>query len=873
MPVVALAERVPSRIVGIVLAIVALLAFVQLGMIADSAPAASQPITSFPDADADGVTDAAEFPGDTDGDGIANIDDPDDDGDGVPTSDEGADPNGDGLPGDAIDSDGDNQPDFLDPAQVSNTALTAAVSTTRLAVDVPNGTRFGTPEAIGDVNGDGVVDLAVGAFSDDGAGEDTGAVWILMMASDGSVADAHRISAGVAGFDGGLLPGGRFGFRVAGIGDLDSDGVPDIAVSAYRSGRVDEDAGEVWILFLKPDATVKDWQVITEGFGGLEADLRAGDQFGVDVGGIGDLDGDGTNDLAVGMWKRDGLATDDGGVLILFMQPDGNVRAYQEISAKAGWADSPVGADSGFGVSVDTVGDLNGDGVNDLAIGSIGVKKDRGKVWIMTMASDGTVASASSLTPGSGAVPEVAPGGRFGSGIAGLGDVDGNGRVEVAIGAFGVDNFSGAAWILELDSAGQAVASVPIVVEGVDADDLFGHTIASLGDLNGDGALDLAIGTPGDDASGEGDGGVYLVQFAGNADETSDDGAVEQAGEAPVPGQAEPEAVVPEGSDENPAEPVEPQVEPSPEPTATADPAPDDAPPQDAVPDHVDHEVVVPVPVPTDPAVQEPTPIPTPTPTAPPAPTAEPDSDGDGISDAVEGNGDSDGDGVPNRLDLDSDNDGISDSVEGVDDLDTDGVPNLLDRDSDGDGLLDATEGAADLDNDGLPDFLDLRRSVAVMNLSVTAPEEFALGEVTEIALSVVNQGPDPASEAKAQMFVPAGLVVDPATVPNGCNVVGRLVTCDFGTLEVSESATRSIRAEVLGEVRELELKATVQANEGTTTGSTGVVAVFDPAAVSQLTDGLRSNRAALLIVALTAILGGAMVVMLTRHESLHRGA
>jgi hypothetical protein len=371
--------------------------------------------------------------------------------------------------------------------------------------------RFGTPEAIGDVNGDGVGDLAVGAFSDDSAGPDVGAVYILLMANNGTVATTQKITSGTAGFGGQLLEGGGFGFRIASIGDLDGDGIPDIVASAYRSDRAHVDAGEIWVLFLRSDGTVKDWQVITEGFGDFPANLREGDQFGVDVASVGDLDGDGSSDLAVGMWKRDGLGENDGGVLMLMLDPDGTVRDYQEISAVAGWADAPLDANSGFGASVEALGDLNSDGTTDLAVGSIGFNDERGIVWLLTLTTNGTVSSAVGIEPGIDATPALKPGARFGSGIANLGDVDGNGSMDLAVGAFGIKDFQGAVFVLQLDESLVTTASSRVTHDGLDAGDLFGHTIASLGDINGDGSTDLAVGAPGDDGIADNAGAVYIV--------------------------------------------------------------------------------------------------------------------------------------------------------------------------------------------------------------------------------------------------------------------------------------------------------------------------------------------------------------------------
>ena len=88
------------------------------------------------------------------------------------------------------------------------------------------GDRFGSAVvSIGDLEGDGVTDLAVGApYADDGAA-DAGAVWILFMDSDGRVDTQQKIADGAGNFDGNLDNGDRFGSAVASPGDLNEDGV------------------------------------------------------------------------------------------------------------------------------------------------------------------------------------------------------------------------------------------------------------------------------------------------------------------------------------------------------------------------------------------------------------------------------------------------------------------------------------------------------------------------------------------------------------------------------------------------------------------------------------------------------------------------
>jgi hypothetical protein len=391
------------------------------------------------------------------------------------------------------------------------------------------------------------------------------------------------------------------------------------------------------VLFLRPDGGVLDWQVLTTGFGGFDATLGADDQFGVDLAGIGDFDGDGVNDIAVGAWHADA-----GRVYLLFLRPDGTVHGLRSIGA----GDLPgvtLAAGAGFGVAVDRIGDLDDDGVADLAIGAIGTADDPGAVYILFLSPDGSVRSVRSLLPDSGGFPPLGAGARFGSGIAGIGDIDANGVSDLVIGAFGVAGDTGAAWVVRLEADGTA-AGVIQVTSNAEAGDMFGHTVAALGDLGGNGALDLVVGAPGAGATG----GVSLVSL----------------GPAGTP--------------------------PPPAPTS---------PPGDEEP--------TPTPVPEEPPVDEPDATPAPT-AVPEEPVGPRDTDGDGIPNVVEGGTDVDGDGSPNRNDLDSDGDGVSDAAESVDDTDGDGRPDFLDDDDDGDGVLTYVEGAGDFDGDGIPNNLDL---------------------------------------------------------------------------------------------------------------------------------------------------------------------
>jgi hypothetical protein len=101
-----------------------------------------------------------------------------------------------------------------------------------------------------------VGDLAVGAWPDDDGGLDRGAVWILFLNPDGTVDSHQKISDTVGGFTGTLDDEDHFGVSMTSLGDLDGDGVGDLAVGAARDDDGGLNRGAVWILFLpEPDPT------------------------------------------------------------------------------------------------------------------------------------------------------------------------------------------------------------------------------------------------------------------------------------------------------------------------------------------------------------------------------------------------------------------------------------------------------------------------------------------------------------------------------------------------------------------------------------------------------------------------------------------
>jgi len=373
--------------------------------------------------------------------------------------------------------------------------------------------------AVGDIDGDGIIDLAVGERRADDGGIATGAVWIVFLNANGTAKATQKISNTEGGFQGGLLEWEEFGSAVAPIGDFDSDGIPDLAAGAWAASRGGFETGAIWLLFLNADGTVKSEQEISRTAGGFVPPSSGHFWFGASIAPLGDFNGDGTLDLAVGCcWSH-------GALWILTLNPSGTVKSQHLIDESSGGFNGVLTPNAQFGRSISALGDLDGDGVTDLAVGAIYDSDggpERGSVWILFLNSDATVKSHQKISSTHGGfMGSLSNYENFGSGIAPLGDLNGDMIVDIAVGAMmdpdgGVAR--GAVWILFLNSDGTVKIHRKIgALAGGLNDPLgdyweFGSSVAAIPDLNGDGVVDLVVGADRDSISGA----VWLLLLRDN---------------------------------------------------------------------------------------------------------------------------------------------------------------------------------------------------------------------------------------------------------------------------------------------------------------------------------------------------------------------
>ncbi len=229
----------------------------------------------------------------------------------------------------------------------------------------------------------------------------------------------------------------RFGWPVAGAGDVNGDGYADFAVGARGYGT---SAGKVYVFYgsasgLSGTAATPAWSAVGE---------NQGDQFGIAVAGAGDVNGDGYADLAVAATS---YGSSRGKVYVFH----GSAGGLTGTPASSNWSAEGENTGNNFGYAVAGVGDVNGDGYADLAVASMSYSSSTGKVYVFH-------GSAASLT-GTSASPAWSAAGqntsdRFGCALAAAGDVNGDGFADIAVGAYQYSTGTGKVYVFHGSAAG-----------------------------------------------------------------------------------------------------------------------------------------------------------------------------------------------------------------------------------------------------------------------------------------------------------------------------------------------------------------------------------------------------------------------------------
>jgi hypothetical protein len=355
-----------------------------------------------------------------------------------------------------------------------------------------NGFFGGPVSTAGDINGDGYDDVMISMVNYDNTQTDEGAVFVWYGSETGPATNYDWMARGNVLY-------AHFGTGLGPAGDVNGDDYDDIIVGAYRYDYNIVSHAYVWYgsnTGLGDNGTPAnaDWTASAP-----TNDYTAGHAFGAIVGSVGDVNSDGFDDIYVGapLYDNGTDELDEGGVFVWYGSDTG--LGDPGTIANADWKAESNQASANLG-RAGAAGDINGDGDEDLIASAINYNHGEAEEGIALVWYGSDTGLGDNGTPGNADwLGECDDGGaRFGYSVGGAGDVNGDGYVDIVVGARSFDNptaTEGAIFVFYGSDAG--LSTVADWIGDSDQQGAYmGWASGTAGDVNGDGLADVIAGAP-----------------------------------------------------------------------------------------------------------------------------------------------------------------------------------------------------------------------------------------------------------------------------------------------------------------------------------------------------------------------------------------